>query len=379
MEENKKEVIQVPIEDILPNRFQPRLTFDDSELQELANSIIRYGVIQPIVLRKLGDKYEIVAGERRYKASTIAGLSKVPAILVDTDDNTSAEIALLENLQRKNLTVIEEAQSYKKLIDRGFTQDEIAVKLGISQSSIANKIRLLNLPDEVQDALLFNKISERHARCLLTLSNPDLQKELLKKIIDERLTVRQTEDEINFINRKDEVMNEDIPVDIQRFLNPEPKKVEVFEGSTSSDILDDVNKDVEVLDFKSDVIDIDEITEKIDNEVVMNPFQESHKELIDRLDNSRINISTTNNYKNIDVIDDVRDEENVIDVVDNDMIDEDNYQSDEFTNDGDINLPIMINRVRDFIRKIDNDNDSITIDEVDMADSYQIIINIKKD
>ena len=179
MEENKKEVIQVPIEDILPNRFQPRLTFDDSELQELANSIIRYGVIQPIVLRKLGDKYEIVAGERRYKASTIAGLSKVPAILVDTDDNTSAEIALLENLQRKNLTVIEEAQSYKKLIDRGFTQDEIAVKLGISQSSIANKIRLLNLPDEVQDALLFNKISERHARCLLTLSNPDLQKELL--------------------------------------------------------------------------------------------------------------------------------------------------------------------------------------------------------
>ena len=143
---DKDKIIYVPVEDILPNRFQPRLAFDEKELNELASSIAKYGIIQPIVLRNIGDKYEIIAGERRFKASQIAGLTKVPAIINNTDDNTSAEIALLENLQRKNLTPIEEAQSYKKLIDRGFTQEEIATKLGVSQSSVANKMRLLNLP-----------------------------------------------------------------------------------------------------------------------------------------------------------------------------------------------------------------------------------------
>ena len=124
MENNKDKIIHVPVEDILPNRFQPRLAFDEKELNELAASIAKYGIIQPIVLRNIGDKYEIIAGERRFKASQLVGLTKVPAIINNTDDNTSAEIALLENLQRKNLTPIEEAQSYKKLIDRGFTQEE---------------------------------------------------------------------------------------------------------------------------------------------------------------------------------------------------------------------------------------------------------------
>ena len=174
MEDNKDKIIHVPVEDILPNRFQPRLAFDEKELNELAASIAKYGIIQPIVLRNIGDKYEIIAGERRFKASQLVGLTKVPAIINNTDDNTSAEIALLENLQRKNLTPIEEAQSYKKLIDRGFTQEEIATKLGVSQSSIANKMRLLNLPKRVQDALLYGKISERHARSLLSLNNQSL-------------------------------------------------------------------------------------------------------------------------------------------------------------------------------------------------------------
>ena len=194
--EEKDKVIQVSVEDILPNRFQPRLAFDEKELTELSNSILKYGVIQPIVLRKIGNKYEIIAGERRYKATVMAGLKTIPAIVNNTDDNTSAERALLENLQRKNLTVIEEAQSFKKLLDRGFTQEEIASKLGVSQSSIANKLRLLNLPKNVQDALLFSKISERHARSLLSLNDEDKQIELLDRIISERMTVRQTEDEM---------------------------------------------------------------------------------------------------------------------------------------------------------------------------------------
>lgn len=190
-----KEIFQINVEDIIPNRFQPRLTFDETALNELADSIKQHGIIQPLVLRKLGDKYEIIAGERRYKASQIVGLKTVPAIVVNLDDNTSAEIALIENVQRKDLTPIEEAKSYKKLLDIGATtQDQLAHRMGKSQSAVANKIRLLNLPSEVQAALLQNKISERHARSLLTLKDETLQREILNQIISQRLTVRQTDD-----------------------------------------------------------------------------------------------------------------------------------------------------------------------------------------
>ena len=189
---NTEQVQQILVEDIIPNRFQPRLTFDEKALKELSDSIKVHGVIQPLVLRKVGNKYEIIAGERRYKASCMAGLKQVPAIVRDMNDNDSAEIALIENVQRKNLSSIEEAKSYRNLLDRGYlTQEELASKLGVTQATIANKIRLLNLCDEVQDALLNEQISERHARSLLQIDDPDKQVELLNKIIKERLTVRQ--------------------------------------------------------------------------------------------------------------------------------------------------------------------------------------------
>lgn len=192
-----EQVQEIFIEDIIPNRFQPRLTFDEKALQELSDSIKVHGVIQPLVLRKVGNKYEIIAGERRYKASCMAGLKKVPAIVREMTDNESAEVALIENVQRKNLSSIEEAQSYRNLLDRGYlTQEELAQKLGVSQSTIANKMRLLNLCDEVQNALLNEQISERHARSLLQLSNPDNQKNMLNRIIKERLTVKQLDMEI---------------------------------------------------------------------------------------------------------------------------------------------------------------------------------------
>ena len=194
----KNAIIEVSVEDIIPNRFQPRLAFDEKALKDLAESIKIHGIIQPLVLRRLNDKFEIIAGERRYKAACMAGLTKVPAIIKEIDDNKSAEIAVVENLQRKNLTAIEEAQSYKKILDKGYiTQEELAARMGVSQPTIANKLRLLNLSQEVQDALLGNKISERHARSLLAITDKNIQVQMLRRIISERLTVRQTDEEIS--------------------------------------------------------------------------------------------------------------------------------------------------------------------------------------
>lgn len=195
MDENK--VVLLNIDDIIPNRFQPRIKFNDKAINELAESIKQHGVFQPIVVRKISDKYEIIAGERRYKASIIAGKSTIPALITSLDDKNSAEVALLENIQRQDLTPIEEAISYKKILDMGYiSQGELGKKLGKNQSTVANKLRLLNLDDEVQEALMENKISERHARSLLRLDNKS-QILMLNRIVSERLTVRKTDEEIN--------------------------------------------------------------------------------------------------------------------------------------------------------------------------------------
>ena len=194
--EMEKEVKILNLDDILPNRFQPRIKFNESAILELADSIKEHGVIQPIVVRKISDKYEIIAGERRYKASVLAGKTTIPAIITNLDDKNSAEIALIENVQRQDLTPIEEAISYKKILDMGYlNQSDLAEKLGKTQSTIANKLRLLNLSEEVQEALLEQKISERHARSLLKL-NENQQQIMLDRIITERLTVRKTDEEI---------------------------------------------------------------------------------------------------------------------------------------------------------------------------------------
>ena len=206
MNNMEKEILEVSLEDIIPNRFQPRLAFDEDELNELAKSIRQHGIIQPLVLRKVGNKYEIIAGERRYKASFIAGLTKVPAVVIDLNDNESAEVAIVENIQRKNLSAIEEAKSYKKLLDRGYlTQEELATRMGKTQGAISNKLRLLNLSDEVQDALLNNEISERHARSLLKIEDKEDQVEVLRTIIRERLNVRDTDKLIDSLKEVDEL------------------------------------------------------------------------------------------------------------------------------------------------------------------------------
>ena len=190
-----KEVVELYLDDIIPNRFQPREVFNEDALKELAASIKEHGIIQPIIVRKLGDKYEIIAGERRYKASVLAGMTKIPAIIRNLDDKEASKVALLENLQRKDLTPIEEARTYQKILELdNITQEELGKTMGKSQGAIANKMRLLSLPDEVQEALLHDKISERHARSLLNIEKPDEQIKMLNRIINERLTVRELDE-----------------------------------------------------------------------------------------------------------------------------------------------------------------------------------------
>ena len=195
-----REVIELYLDDIIPNRFQPREVFNEEALKELSASIKEHGVIQPIIVRKLGDKYEIIAGERRYKASVLAGLTKIPAIIRNMDDKEASKVALLENLQRKDLTPIEEARTYQKILELDdMTQEELGRTMGKSQAAIANKMRLLTLPDEIQDALLHDKISERHARSLLNLDTPKEQITMLDKIVSNRLTVRELDNEIKIM------------------------------------------------------------------------------------------------------------------------------------------------------------------------------------
>jgi len=211
MENMENEIIFIKLDDIIPNRFQPREVFDETALNELADSIRQHGVIQPIVVRQVGNKYEIIAGERRYKASAIAGLTKIPAIIKNLDDKESSIVAYVENAQRRNVSAIEEARTSERILKtNNMTQEQLARELGISQSALANKLRLLSLPLEVQESLMKNEISERHARSLLSIKEPEKQIELLNKVKTNKMTVRELESEIKnmFGNNTTEGNNE---------------------------------------------------------------------------------------------------------------------------------------------------------------------------
>ena len=192
------QIRMINVDQLVPNKAQPRTQFDTSSLQELASSIRSHGIVQPLIVRRLQDKFEIIAGERRLKAAELLGLQSVPCIICDIDDNESSELALVENIHRKDLTPIDEARGYKKLLDKGYiTIDQLAARMGTTQSNLNDKIRLLSLDEAVQDALQKNMISVKHAKSLLRLTDKMKQVDILNEIIRDKLTVRQVEDEID--------------------------------------------------------------------------------------------------------------------------------------------------------------------------------------
>jgi len=188
-----RETIEIAINAIRPNRNQPRMEFNHESLTELAQSIKENGLIHPIVVREIEEGYEIIAGERRFRACMLLGYERIPAIINEINELKSAEIALIENIQREDLTAIEEARAYRLLLDEyEMTQENMARRVGKSQSSIANKLRLLTLPIEIQNAVRLRTITERHARAILML-DPTEQKEVFEKVLRDDLTVKETE------------------------------------------------------------------------------------------------------------------------------------------------------------------------------------------
>lgn len=379
MNGKEKEIIEVALDDIIPNRFQPRLSFDEQGLNELAESIRQHGIIQPLVLRKIGDKYEIIAGERRYKASYIAGLTKVPAVVINLNDNESAEVAIVENIQRKDLSAIEEAKSYKKLLDRGYlTQDQLASRMGKTQATVSNKLRLLNLDEKVQDALLNNKISERHARSLLKIENPIEQRDILDEIINNRLNVRDTEDLIN--KRLGKVSDTFVPVSGISNLNVNQNDNEkimefpkfIFEKPTNP------KTDTDKTDsFKSEPVDINDFFN-------IPSLNNNENKVEDPILKDYGNISSIKNEEDIEEIETISDFMSPIN--ESPKIDNNNLKTGSIgenilpfnvIENKDINM--VIEKINNIVNEINSLGFNVKLEQYDFDKLYQFIIKINKD
>ena len=430
MAEDKQEILQINLDDIIPNRFQPREVFDERALKELAASIKEHGVIQPIIVRNVNGKYEIIAGERRYKASALAGKTTIPAIIKNLDDKESSKVALLENLQRKNLNPIEEAKTYQKILELDeMTQEDLAKTMGKSQSAVSNKMRLLQLTDEVQQAVLKEEISERHARTLLRIEDSKKQKEMLHKVIEEKINVRDLEKLIDemYPKPKKEKAEDDIT---NNFLNSTPLDTTVKiknpndgygeikilppEGEEATPSVpkflnygeindeEDEEEPEKTNNFFNSIepIDINNIKE---NSQDINNNQKSLSSSLDSLLNLQDNTNSTQdnyltpaeaiektangsedkvedyfksyNLPNISLPDEVRTND-TSDTSLKDAIDDMNKKELE-------SQPLTIDRakekIKDLIKELKESNLNIKTDEMDFEKSYQMIIKIEKE
>lgn len=241
MQKNLK-IKYININKVRPNPYQPRKSFDKGALEELASSIQEHGLMQPITVRAVGDNYELIAGERRLKASKLVGLEEIPAVIAEVSNQNSALLALIENLQRENLNFIEESQAYHDIMkDHGYTQQELAKSIGKNQSTVANKLRLLKLPEPIINKLVENNLSERHARALLRLPDKKLQLKVLNRVITQELSVKRTEEMIdkilisttqedNIKKQKDQKMKMFLK-DIRLFTNTITQAVDIIQKS----------------------------------------------------------------------------------------------------------------------------------------------------
>lgn len=236
-ESSKEKVIQARIDHLQPNPYQPRKSFPEEKISELTQSIKTYGLLHPIIVRRAGRAYQIVAGERRVIACRNLGWKTIPAIVKELSDSAVAAMALIENLQRENLGYLDEAAGYARLIQTfNLTQEVLAQRLGKSQSTIANKMRLLKLPEEVKDLLVKEQLSERHARALLRLNSAEQQKKMVQEIIQRDLTVSDTEKRIDRLVERKEIekpgmQRKGMVRDMRIFLNTIHQAIKIIEGS----------------------------------------------------------------------------------------------------------------------------------------------------
>lgn len=432
--DTKDEVVQLYLDDIIPNRFQPREVFDEKALKELAVSIKEHGVIQPIIVRNVNGKYEIIAGERRYKASALAGMTKIPAIIRDLDDKESSKVALLENLQRKNLNPIEEARTYQKILEIDqMTQEELAKTMGKSQSAVANKIRLLSLSDDIQDALLKEQISERHARTLLNVPDAKQQKEMLKKIIDNKMSVRALEEEIKamypkepkeestpemiaapqigaiasptaFVNNDPLLPTADLPQDTSNFgkvtiAPPEGESMPTSKFINYGEINDDEDDEdggntldvptsitsIDVNAVKDNTTDLNSSAGAADLDSLLNisgPTSNSKPEnfitpaeKIVKTDPLDINEKNEDYFEKPD-LSSVELAPSIINPIDVNLIDSNN--SSDSQSSSTYTIDEAKNKIRDLIINLKNHGIKINTDEMDFEKSYQIIIKLDK-
>ncbi len=232
--EIRYEPMELSIHEIDPNRMQPRKKFDEDGLMELAESMKQVGVIQPLIVQRNGDRYELIAGERRWRAARLAGLKKVPVVVKEYSEQAIFEIALIENLQREDLNPIEEAQAYQKLIqDYGLKQDEAAERVGKSRVAVTNAMRLLKLDERVQQMLIDEMLTGGHARALLAIEDPDSQYQTAVRVFDEKLSVRETEKLVKRLTETKEPVEEESSSESYAYQEAEEKMKQIIGSKVS--------------------------------------------------------------------------------------------------------------------------------------------------